>query len=180
MQVPQQKLFCFHCWPSRPEAKKKQSFAASCVVNRHPQMTAGRNRANALPAVPPVRFLLLPCDWKCWIHFLWFQTPPEENLLRPATEELCCCFRLSSRFEARGQWKRGRLEKEGKIYFAFKCLEPFMKCMTWLLNNCQTQHKPLRQLLKASYFDWRILLWGWVGSDYFTSCSNLVATICKN
>lgn len=86
--------------PPDPSGERKQrSFAASCVVNRHLQTTAGGNIANALPAVPPVGFPLLPDDWKCRLHFLWFQTCPEEsretcpNLL---LEGSCCRFRLSS------------------------------------------------------------------------------------
>lgn len=79
--------------------RKQCSFAASCVVNRHLQMTAGRNRANALPAVPPVRLLLLPQTGSAGSIFSGFSLVPKKakNLPGPAAEGLGCLFRLSSR-----------------------------------------------------------------------------------
>lgn len=167
MQVPLQKLFCFYCWPSRPEAKQKQSFAASCVVNRHPQMTAGRNRANALPAVPPVRFPLLPCDWKSWIHFLWFQTPPEET-----SEPAQTCHRgimlllppLAELWDKRTMKERKAWER-GKDLF---CLQVFRAI--YVMHDLTTEQlSDTTQTVEAafkSFLFWLTLLWGWVGSDY--------------
>lgn len=109
-------------WFSLPLGQRKQcSFAASCVVNRHLQMTAGGNRANALPAVPPVGFPLLSCDWKCWLHFLWFQTCPEDSSVPAQT----CCLGirlllppLVRDWDERTKSEEG-LRRRKNIYFAF-------------------------------------------------------------
>lgn len=104
--------------------RKQRSFAASCVVNRPPQMAAGLSRTNALPAVPPVGFPLLPCDWKCWLCFFFsgFRPVPRRAryLSQPAAEGSGCCFRLLSGIKARRQRKKGGLRKEENIYLALE------------------------------------------------------------
>lgn len=103
----------WHTYSSLALGQRKQcSFAASCVVNRHLQMTAGRNRANALPAVPPVRLLLLPQTGSGGSIFSGFTLVPKKakNLPRPVAAGSGCLFRLSSRREdnERGEGLRGR------------------------------------------------------------------------
>lgn len=106
-------FLAWHVYGSVALGQRKQcSFAAACVVNRHLQKTAGRNRANALPAVPPVRLLLLPQTGSAGSIFSGFSLVPKKakNLPGPAEAGSGCLFRLLSRWEdnEREEGLRGR------------------------------------------------------------------------
>lgn len=122
--------------PLRPW--KPWSFAASCVVKRHLQTTAGGNRANASPAVPPVGLLLLSCDGKCWLHFLWLQTCLEESSVPVQT----CCRGiglplppLSCHGPRRGGRTKGdgRAQEGGEDLFCLQELQTVGVMNSWIL-----------------------------------------------
>lgn len=117
----------YGCFPP-PPGKENNAHLLHHVwsTDTYRRQQAG-NIANALPAVPPVGFPLLPDDWKCRLHFLWFQTCPEEravNLPEPAAGR----YRVAVSASRHGTRRRGAdkdgegLKKGEKIDFAFECV----------------------------------------------------------
>lgn len=114
------------------------------VNNRHLQTTAGRNRTNASPAVPPVGLPLLPCDWKGWLHFPLISDASQAGLSTCADLPLRDQVAASaSRQGLRQEDKErgGGLKEEGKIYF--------FRLQVCSSHSCNERLEPLRNVKKS-------------------------------